>query len=244
MRTASRPGITRRLRHGGVAAVQFRLYTATGRARYVQAMEQTSTTSVLPRSRWMGWAGCITCPCAMRRPWLPARRVAAIGRGRAGFARLPRVVMPWTPKACGSTWYESQRGHVTINHQRVHPADVHYPTLRPVTLGAKPGAAAAGFTLHLRLPAYASSCLGAAERGCSLARRRGQRLRAHRPHPGTAVIASNWILTSRHAVQRFLEDDYGGSGALARKCWLLTRRTIPGWIWIRWSWPATRPHCA
>jgi len=128
------------------------LYQATGRARYMERMEQTIYNALLAAQSLDGLQWMYFTPLRYEKRWFTGPTSCCYWSGPRGIARLPGWVYALDNEGLRVNLYESGEATLQLHDSAVAIKQISlYPDSGKVTLDVKP-AVPVTFTLRLRIP--------------------------------------------------------------------------------------------
>jgi DUF1680 family protein len=185
-----------------------RLYQATGRARYAQALEHSIYNALLAAQSTDGQRWLYYLPLRYEKTWFSGPTSCCYWSGPRGIARLPQWVYALDAEGLRVNLYEASTAQLELAGQPVRVAQTtRYPDSGQAAFAITP-AEPLRFTLRLRRPHFASAVTVALN---------GQPLPIAVDADGYLALDRTWApgdritldFDLRARVQRFLADDYG-----------------------------------
>src|SRR5439155_25105219 len=116
-----------------------RLYQATGKARYMQAMEQTIYNALLAAQSMDGQQWLYYLPLRYEKTWFTGPTSCCYWSGPRGIARLPEWVYALDSDGLRVNLYEASRARVQMQGQDVRVEQLtRFPDSGPVALRIEP----------------------------------------------------------------------------------------------------------
>ncbi len=133
------------------------LYQATGKARYIDRMEQTIYNALLAAQSMDGMQWMYYTPLRYEKRWFSGPTSCCYWSGPRGIARLPGWIYAIDAEGIRINLYESSEATLPVDgHPVVIQQDSLYPDCGKVTVNFQPEAPL-GFALRLRIPPGARS---------------------------------------------------------------------------------------
>jgi len=130
------------------------LYAITGRAKYVEALEQTSYNALLAAQSADGMKWCYWTPLRYSKHWFHGPTRCCFWSGPRGIARLPQLIYATKGNAVYVNFFETSSATLNTSGGKVHVTqDSKFPEIgnSTVTLKTPPGWKG---TLRVRVPGW------------------------------------------------------------------------------------------
>jgi len=132
------------------------LYAITGRAKYAEALEQTSYNALLAAQSSDGMKWCYWTPLRYSKHFLHGPTRCCFWSGPRGIARLPQLIYATKGNAVYVNFFETSNAVLATNGGQVHVTqDSEFPETGNSTVTLKTPSSWKG-TLHIRVPGWAT----------------------------------------------------------------------------------------